>query len=92
MGKVLYEKPDPVHVCVRQMRVRPQRIARFHHRTSAVQRIRNVLVDELRVGIFSNGFGHHVRFVVLDVSQKGRAVLHALEIHLQNTQVSATFK
>lgn len=69
------------------MRIRSQCVAGFDHRTSAVQRVRYVLADELRNGILSDGVGHLVRLVVLDVSQEGRAVFHALQIRLQDRQV-----
>lgn len=90
MGTVLHEQPDKVHVQGRQVRVRPQDIAGLHHGTSAVQRVRHVLADELRVGLLPDGAGNHVRLVVLDVPQKGRTVLLAHKVRLQNPQVRPT--
>jgi len=88
MGTVLQlHGPEQYHVQTGQMRLRPQCVAGLHHRTSAVQRVRNVVADELCVCLLSNGAGHHVHLVVLDVSQEGRTVLLAYEFLLQNNQV-----
>jgi len=73
------------------MRIRPHRVTGLHHRTSAVQCVRNVVADELCVGILPNGAGHCVHFMVLDVSQEGRAVLLAYEFLLQNNQVCTIY-
>jgi len=88
MGTVLQRlRPEQYRVQTGQMRVRPQCVAGLHHRTSVVQRVRNVVADELCVRLLSNGAGHHVHLVVLDVPQEGRTLLLAYEFLLQNNQV-----
>lgn len=73
------------------MRVRSQGVARLHHGTTTVQRFRDVLADELRVGFLADGVGHHVRLVVLDVLQERRAVLRAHNVRVQNHQVNIIY-
>jgi len=90
MGTVLHEQPDPVNVQGGQMCIRPQGVAGLHHGTSAFQRLRDVLADELRVGLLPDGAGHHIRIVVLDILQEGRAVLRAHHVRLQDHQVLPT--
>lgn len=87
MGTVLHEQPDPVRVQSGQMRVLPHAAARCDYRVPAVQRVRPVLGDELRDGLFANGAGPNVRLVVLGVPQKGRAVLHAHRVRAENYEV-----
>ena len=90
MGTVLHG-PEPDHVQTSQMCIRPHRVAGLHHWTSAVQRVRNAVADELRVGLLPNGAGHHIHLVVLDVPQKGRTVLLAHVFLLQNNQVRTIY-
>lgn len=87
MGTVLHEQPDQVRVQSGQMCVLPHAAAGRDYRVPAVQRVRPVLVDELRDGLFANGAGSNVRLVVLEVPQKGRAVLHAHRVRAENHQV-----
>lgn len=87
MGTVLHEQPDPVRVQSGQMRVLPHAAAGRDYRVPAVQRVRSILADELRDGLFANGAGPNVRLVVLEVPQKGRAVFHAHRVRAENHQV-----
>lgn len=89
MGKALHDQPNPCSVQTSQMRLQPQRDTGLHVRTSAIQLFRLVLAVEFRDGLLSNGVGYRIRLVVLDVLQKGRAVLFTNPIRLQNDQVHA---